>query len=512
MNEVEKGGVNTEESDKRKSAQGLSFPLLGYILKRIVIFIPTLMIISIVTFLIMSNAPGDPAETLLNQKAGDGQATDKLATDKAYREIRRQLGLDKPLFYFTISSLATCDTLNYIDKAEHREMLARMTERYGNWPLISKYYDAGLALDRAILFSPRDSATTLPLVQLRNASAILLRSYDDVVIDSSIAIIARMAQTPPFAPLQAPLAALNTARADMQAHPTSWKKLVPSIHWNGMDNQYHRWLFGDAPWFGQAGLEQKKGFIRGDFGKSYFNKRPVKNMIWERIGWTLLISFFAILITYLVSIPLGVFSALRKDTRTDQFLTTFLYILYSLPIFWIGTMLIFFLCGGDYLSIFPPTFMGDVTWEDGFFVKIGDLAYHMALPLFVATYGTFAYMSRQMRGGMLTILRTDYIRTAKAKGLPQNKVVWKHALRNSLLPVITIFASILPALVSGSIILEFIFTIPGMGQMGFAAVVQKDYPTVLTVTMFSAILTLIGYLLSDILYAVVDPRISYAKK
>jgi peptide/nickel transport system permease protein len=460
----------------------------------------------------MSNAPGDPADTLLNQKSGDGQATDKIATDQAYRTIRRQLGLDKPMFYFTISSVATCDTLNNIDKSEHRDMLARMTDRYGNWPKISGYYDAAVALDNNITFLPKDSTNTLEIVQMKDASTTILRSYDDVVIDSSVASIARVAAGPQYAMLRKSLDRYNAARAYMKSNPTKWKTLIPTIHWNGFQNQYHKWLFGNAPWFGEAGLEQTKGFIRGDFGTSFFDKRPVKSIIWDHIGWTLLISFFAILITYLISIPLGIFSALRKDTAIDQSLTTFLFILYSLPVFWIATMLIFFLCGGDYLSIFPPTFMGDVRWEDGFFLKIGDLAYHMILPVFAATYGTFAYMSRQMRGGMLTILRTDYIRTARAKGLPQSKIVWKHAFRNSLLPVITIFASILPALVSGSVIIEFIFTIPGMGQLGYQSVIQKDYPMVLTVTMFSAILTLIGYLVSDILYAVVDPRISYSKK
>jgi peptide/nickel transport system permease protein len=117
-----------------------------------------------------------------------------------------------------------------------------------------------------------------------------------------------------------------------------------------------------------------------------------------------------------------------------------------------------------------------------------------------------------MRGSMLTVLGADYIRTARAKGLPENKVIWKHAFRNSLLPIITIFASFFPALIGGSIILEFLFTIPGLGQITYAAVIQKDYPMILTNTMFAAILTLVGYLVSDILYAVVDPRISYSKK
>lgn len=194
----------------------------------------------------------------------------------------------------------------------------------------------------------------------------------------------------------------------------------------------------------------------------------------------------------------------------DQMLTTILFILYSIPSFWVATLAIVFLCGGDYFDIFPPYGVGgegDTAWA-----KFTDRAYHLFLPLLCMTYGSFAYLSRQMRGGMINVLNQDYIRTARAKGLPENKVVWKHAIRNSLLPIITIFASVFPAMISGSIALEIIFSIPGMGKTAYEAVVARNYPIVYTVMMFSTILTLVGYLVSDILYAIVDPRISYSKK
>ena len=135
--------------------------------------------------------------------------------------------------------------------------------------------------------------------------------------------------------------------------------------------------------------------------------------------------------------------------------------------------------------------------------------YHIVLPVFCLSYGSLAYLSRQMRGGVLTILRQDFIRTARAKGLDEKTVIWKHAFRNSLIPIITIFASLLPAAISGSFVIENIFSIPGMGKIAFEGLIARDYPMVFTVMMFSAFLTLLGTLLADILYAVVDPRISF---
>jgi peptide/nickel transport system permease protein len=136
----------------------------------------------------------------------------------------------------------------------------------------------------------------------------------------------------------------------------------------------------------------------------------------------------------------------------------------------------------------------------------------MVLPLFCYVYSSFAFISRQMRGSMLQTLSQDYIRTAWAKGLSPRSVYWKHAIRNSLLPIITLIASIFPGLIAGSIVIEQLFTLPGLGMLAYEAQVIKDYPVIFTIMLFSAILTLVGYLVADILYAIVDPRISYSKK
>jgi peptide/nickel transport system permease protein len=323
----------------------------------------------------------------------------------------------------------------------------------------------------------------------------------------------QIAAAPNLTEIKAKAEATELSYGKVKSEATAYKKYIPKIQFSGTENQYHRWLFGNAKWFGEEPDPTKtRGFIRGDYGISFFTKRPVKSVIWDGLWITMLISLLVILIEYVISIPLGISLARRKGSTYDSGMTVALFLTYSLPVFWIGTMAIFFLCSPDYLEIFPPFGLGDATWDDGFLYKIGDLAYHLALPLIIASYASFAYLSRQMRGSMLTVLGQDYIRTARAKGLPDNKVIWKHAFRNSLLPIITIFASFFPALIGGSIILEFLFTIPGLGQITYAAVIQKDYPMILTNTMFAAILTLVGYLVSDVLYAVVDPRISYSKK
>ena len=502
------------ESGKKFLMAKISFPLFGYILKRILIFIPTLFIISLLTFILIAAAPGDPADTMLNRSSSEGQATDKLATDRSYRELRHKLGLDLPIFYFSFTNAAQSDTLIRIPTLNHREMLDRMVYNHGNWPQIETYYHELKQLEFEIISTKKDSTNANALIELRNIVAKIFIHHEDALLTGLFAEVkTQTALAPNLTLVKAKAEATEIAYGKVKSEATVYKRYIPKIQWSGTENQYHRWLFGNAKWFGtETDPTKTKGFIRGDYGISFFTKRPVKSVIWDGLWITMLISLLVIIIEYIISIPLGISLARHKGTAYDSGMTVASFLTYSLPVFWIGTMAIFFLCSPDYLEIFPPFGLGDAVWADGFFYKLGDLAYHLALPLIIASYASFAYLSRQMRGSMLTVLGADYIRTARAKGLPENKVIWKHAFRNSLLPIITIFASFFPALIGGSIILEFLFTIPGLGQITYAAVIQKDYPMILTNTMFAAILTLVGYLVSDVLYAVVDPRISYSKK
>jgi peptide/nickel transport system permease protein len=251
-----------------------------------------------------------------------------------------------------------------------------------------------------------------------------------------------------------------------------------------------------------------------EFGRSFQDNRPVLEKIAERLPITLAMNLFAVLIAYGIAIPLGVYSATHSGTALDRFLTFLLFALYSLPSFWVAMLAVTFLCNPEYLALFPTGGIRSIFHSEqwSLWQRIVDYAWHLTLPMLVYTYASFAFISRQMRSALLEVLRQDYIRTAYAKGLPGRVVIWKHAVRNSLIPIVTLLAGILPSLIGGSVIVETIFSIPGMGELSFRALVARDYPVIMAVFTLSAVLTLVGILLADILYAVVDPRISFARR
>jgi peptide/nickel transport system permease protein len=247
-----------------------------------------------------------------------------------------------------------------------------------------------------------------------------------------------------------------------------------------------------------------------DFGKSYKDQRPVLTKIGEALPITLQLNIISILLIYLISTPIGVFSATHPSTWRDAALTFVLFVLYSLPSFWVAMLLIYFLGGGQFLDWFPTYGLSsqgaaNFTWCHW----ILDRAWHYVLPVFCLTYGGLAGLSRYARAGMVDVIRQDYIRTARAYGFSEKIVVFKYAMRNSLIPIITLLGTLLPALLGGSVIIERIFSIPGMGRLGFEAVLSRDYPLVMGILTISALLTLVSLILSDILYAIVDPRIRF---
>ncbi len=273
-----------------------------------------------------------------------------------------------------------------------------------------------------------------------------------------------------------------------------------------------RKLYGlDKPLITQYGLWLKRLIVL-DFGKSFKDHRPVLEKIKERLPVTLQLSLISIFLIYLISIPIGVFSAIKQDSVADRITTVILFILYSLPNFWVATLLIMLLGGGDYLNIFPIYGLSSENAASFPLWKwVLDRVWHLVLPIISLTYGGFASLSRYMRAEMLEVIRQDYIRTARAKGLPEKIVIFKHALRNSLIPIVTLLAYLLPALFSGSVIIENIFSIPGMGKLAFESILARDYPTIMAIITISSFLTLLGILLADIIYVLVDPRISFEK-
>ncbi len=263
----------------------------------------------------------------------------------------------------------------------------------------------------------------------------------------------------------------------------------------------------DKPLYKQY-LDWLRRLISLDFGNSFVDGRPVIEKIWHSLPITIIINSLSLFIIFIVAVPIGVLSAAKQYSLFDKITTIFVFIGFSAPTFWLALLLMILfgiklnwlpVSGIKSLHLFNPTFLN----------KLIDYSRHLVLPVFVSAFGGLAGLSRYTRSNMLEVIRQDYIRTARAKGLSERTVIYKHALRNALMPVVTILGLSVPGLIGGSVIFESIFSIPGMGRLFYSSVLARDYSVIMGILFIGAILTLLGNFLADISYAIIDPRISY---
>lgn len=264
----------------------------------------------------------------------------------------------------------------------------------------------------------------------------------------------------------------------------------------GLDKPLHEQYFS---WVGKL--------ARLDLGTSFSSdNRPVKDKIAERLPVTLSLNIIALLLEFGLAIPIGILAATHRNSLLDKGITLFVFLGFAVPTFWLALLLMYLF--GVQLNWLPISGLHTLGSDSfGPVQYLWDLAKHLILPLSVASFGSLAGMSRYMRSSMLNVIGQDYITTARAKGLPERLVIYKHALRNALLPLITLLGFSLPGLIGGSVIFETIFAIPGMGQLFYQGVMSRDYPVVMGILVIGAFLTLIGNLLADFGYALADPRI-----
>ena len=287
-------------------------------------------------------------------------------------------------------------------------------------------------------------------------------------------------------------------------NPNMPAEVIEQIRRNfGLDQPVHIRYF---KWLG--------AFLTGNFGYSFAQSRPVFDVLMDALPNTLILTVIALALVFILGVLIGVIQAVRQNSLVDGFLSITSLFFYSMPPFWLALMLmlIFSLKFHEWGVPFalPPTGITNVDYE--FMTggqKIVDRIQHLILPVATLTLALAAGVSRYTRGQMLEVIRQDYIRTARAKGLPERRVIMKHALRNSLIPVITMLGLYLPFLFSGAVFVEVIFAWPGMGRVIVDAIFQRDYPVVMATSFIFAVLVVLGNLLADVLYAVADPRIRY---
>jgi peptide/nickel transport system permease protein len=270
----------------------------------------------------------------------------------------------------------------------------------------------------------------------------------------------------------------------------------------------------DKPIIVQYGIWLER-IVKLDFGESFSaDRRPVMQKVWDskqpllqrRLFVTVVINLISMIIIFLIAIPIGISSATRRDSLYDKVMTTTVFVGFAMPSFWLALLLMILF--GVHLGWLPIAGLKSMQFDSlPFWGKVWDVAKHLMLPIFVSAFTGLAADSRFMRSSMLEVIRQDFITVARAKGLPEKIVIYRHALRNALLPIITLIGLSVGGLVGGSVIFENIFGIPGMGQLFYMSVMTRDYPLVMCILTIGAVLTLLGNLLADVGYMLADPRI-----
>ncbi len=447
---------------------------------RFLLLLTTLLVLSLLVFGLSRCTPGDPVAELLQSNLGGGSG--KVADyEKDYASLQRQLKRDLPAFYVNITTAAYPDTLHRIVLADHREALENLLAGNGNWPALQEYYRA-LRRWEENPAGPDASARRAKLANLMSQS-------DPERIGRVLAEEATGSTTG-----EATLSAWQT----FQSRPRRGRHLLPALHWHGTRNAYHQWLFG---------------LFRGDFGISYRDRRPVADKIWDALQWTVILNLTAVLLAFFLSIPLGIWLARRAGSRRQRLTTFGLFAAYSLPSFWVATLLTLFFTTGEYgMDWFPNLGLGTVPAGAGWLTALSIRAGAMILPVFCLTYGSLAFLSRQMQRAVADEMQKPYYQAALAKGLSPRRALWRHVFRNALFPIITLLAGVFPASLAGSVVIEKIFRIPGMGLLMLDSIGARDWPVVYIVLLMGGLLTILGLLLSEILYRLADPRVGAGRK
>jgi len=315
------------------------------------------------------------------------------------------------------------------------------------------------------------------------------------------------------------LSLYTTTRIQLDVTPAAPAEEIAQVarnwiaHFEGRNAEYHVPLHRKL-WYIIADTQYAHMVWRlatFDFGRSALKtKDPVGQKIWDAVWVSAPLMLMAQLFIYLASVPLGIVCAVERGRWLDRVISFVLYILYSIPPFVAGMMFLLFLCYGDYLKWFPMERLhSDNAGQMSTGAFLLDYLWHCVLPVTCLALFSLAAMAMYSRTAMLDVLGQDYIRTARAKGLTGRKVVMKHGARNGMIPIITLFSNFLPAMLGGSVLIEYIFNIPGMGRLSWASIEQKDFPTLMALIYVDAIVVMLSILLTDLLYVVVDPRISF---
>ena len=479
---------------------------------------PTTLGVVVLVFLAFHVVPGDPA--LLMMGAGGAGARSEVDVEARADEFRRRHGLDRPIVIQLLDYIGPFNLM----RDGHPWFSPRRRERsVEKIPLA----EGGVSLEGVLLeLDPLPDTTPQALQRIRASVDVLqdgqaredersaARAALNEEVRASLPLLLNALRHSPDESFQRQQ--LSDALTALTDHvPQVPAERARALGDSALPRHWFGWYYshggdrvqgsGERPWSGLLAL---------DLGLEMQRRTSVAAELGRRLKVTVPLALAAILLSYLIALPLGVFGALRRGSRTETGLGVGLFLLDSIPAFWAGLMLIllFGATGPDwpFWPRLPILGLHDQDASElGRWAYLKDTLAHCVLPVATMTYGSLAYLSRQMRSSMLEVLGQDFIRLARAKGLSEVQVIAKHALRNALLPLVTLFGSILPILIGGSVIVETVFDLPGMGKYAYDGLLRRDIPIVMATTILVAVTTQLGMILSDAVYTWVDPRVRH---
>lgn len=458
-----------------------------HILKRLALGVPALFIITSVVFLLSKAMPGNSGTYLLEHDGGGiSPLADEEERENIYRTYLQRTGQDKPLFYVALSSMAEPDTLYKIFPEKQRDFVKQLCFAYGDWRYVHDYYQSLKRLQAEVSQGSREGYLQPIVERLMQAvteaevrEVLYLLTVEDKVNRRNWAMALQSAQA---------------SFEQMLENRKPYRKLVPVLRWNGKDNQYHAWL---------------TGLFKGEMGFSFKGHRSVSTLIGEAIGVTLFMSITALCMGWGLALVLGLVINLPACRKIGRPLMSGLYVLDTVPLFLLSFLLLIVFSATGFQGALPAFGMED--YAAGGLSGIGSLLNQLALPIVCMTLAVLPYITAQVDRAVKEELAKEHVKTAYAKGLTDFAVLKKHVLNNAWVPLITLFTSHLPAVISGAVVVEVIFAIPGMGRLLVHAVSGRDYPVILGVIFIVAAVKILANILADILYAIVDPRIKIGK-
>lgn len=458
----------------------LKTDMLSYIFKRLLLFIPSIILIGAFTFFLFHASPADPIDSLLRI---EGYESD-IMSDKQYRSqyerVASELELDLPKFYFGLVPSYYPDTLYKIINKQERKRIERLLLHHNDWGVVSSFLDKG----KNILTETDDKDLERLVSDLIN----ITNPSDFSASLSSIDQAKPSFETSEF-----------FEQAQLLAQEKKSAFTFPKFLWFGFDNQFHSWM---------------SKFFSGTLGRSVQDGRPVWNKISKALGWTIFLVLIGMALAVLISIPLGVWSATDISSRWGRVFNNFFYFIYAMPLFWFATLMVVFFTTsqyGSWTNIFPGVGISPYSGDLSTFDRISANSKQLILPIFCIVLNSIAYVSNIVRNSIIVESNQAYKTTALLKGLTKKSTFWKHLFPNSILPLVTIIVGAIPASLAGSLIIEVIFNIPGIGRLMFDSIFGNDWYVIFSIVMLVGMVTIISYLIGDILYSYLNPKIRFGR-